>query len=590
VSLFAYLLRYSRGPFLLAIVAGIISGGTGAAFIGMVNLALDADGSPGQRLIWGYAALCLATLITRFVSQALLYRLSQGAIYHLRRRLIDGILGAPLRTVEKIGTARLYSALSDDVVVIADALPGLPGICSGAAFVLVAIVYLVIVSPVVALATGGTVVVGVVLYMLMSASGLGALKAAREEQDALFGHFRSVTEGIKELKLNRDRRTALVEQELEATAVAYRRHSVFGLSIYEGATGGGQGVFFAFIGLLLFAFPGWFALTSQTLAACVLILLFAVSSLQGVLVWFPALGRASVALTKIEERLASLEAGDGEPATRALTATPASAGKPATPASTGTSASAAGPASASGTPALPANGFADWRGIEFRGVSHVYPGPTGEEFVLGPLDFEFRRGEILFIVGANGSGKTTLAKVLTSLYPPEAGAVWVDGTEVTAANREDYRNLFSAVFSDFHLFDSLLGLPVPDRAARAQHYLQRLQLDHKVRIAGDRFSTTALSLGQRKRLALLVAYLEDRSFYLFDEWAADQDPIFKDFFYRELLPELRDRNKAVVVISHDDRYFYAADRLVRLDYGQIRQEEIPGGQAVAGRPGVESAR
>lgn len=568
MSLFAYLLRYSRGPFLLAIVAGIISGGTGAAFIAMVNLALAADTAPGARLIWGYVALCLATLLTKFVSQTMLYRLSQGAIYHLRRRLVDGILGAPLRTVERIGTARLYSALSDDVVVIADALPGLPGICSGAAFVLVAIGYLVIVSPVVALATGVAVVVGVLLYLLMSASGLGALKAARGEQDALFGHFRSVTEGIKELKLNRDRRTALVGQELEATAVAYRRHSVFGLSVYEGATGGGQAVFFTFIGLLVFAFPAWFALSSRTLAACVLILLFAVSSLQGALVWFPALGRASVALAKIEERLSELEAGAGETAgQRALTVTAAVTGG-----------SAVG------------NVFADWRSITFRGVSHVYPGPTGEEFVLGPLDFEFRRGEILFIIGANGSGKTTLAKVLTSLYPPEAGAVLVDDTEVTAANREDYRNLFSAVFSDFHLFDSLLGLPASDRAAKAQHYLRRLQLDHKVRIDGDRFSTTALSLGQRKRLALLVAYLEDRSFYLFDEWAADQDPVFKDFFYRELLPELRDRDKAVVVISHDDRYFHAADRLIRLDYGQIRQEDLAGGQAVAGRSGAEPGR
>ncbi|MGC4775123.1 cyclic peptide export ABC transporter [Micromonospora chalcea] len=570
MSLFAYLLRYSRGPFLLAIAAGIVSGGTGAAFIAMVNLALAADAAPSQRLIWGYVALCLATLVTKFVSQSMLYRLSQGAVYHLRRRLIDGILDAPLRTVERTGTAQLYSALADDVVVIADALPGLPGICSGAAFVLVAIAYLVIVSPAVALATGATVVVGVLLYLLVSASGLGALKAARREQDALFGHFRSVTEGLKELKLNRERRAALIDGELTATASAYRRHSVFGLSVYEGATGGGQAVFFAFIGLLLFAFPAWFALSDQTLTSCVLILLFAVSSLQGVLVWFPALGRASVALGKIKERLAELDAGLGGPGAGRAPAVPNSR----VPAAAGRA----------------GNVFAGWRSIAFRGVSHVYPGPKGEQFVLGPLDFEFRRGEILFVVGANGSGKTTLAKVLTSLYEPESGAIQVDGTQVTAANREDYRNLFSAVFSDFHLFDSLLGLPAGEQAARAQRYLERLQLDHKVRVDGDRFSTTALSLGQRKRLALLVTYLEDRPFCLFDEWAADQDPVFKDFFYRELLPELRDRDKAVVVISHDDRYFDAADRLVRLDYGQIREEEVPRGQSVAGRSGVESGR
>jgi putative ATP-binding cassette transporter len=160
----------------------------------------------------------------------------------------------------------------------------------------------------------------------------------------------------------------------------------------------------------------------------------------------------------------------------------------------------------------------------------------------------------------------------------------VDDTPVDEHNREAYRQLFSAVFTDFFVFDSLLGLPPEDRAAKAQRYLARLQLDHKVSIVGDTFSTTSLSQGQRKRLALLAAYLEDRSFYVFDEWAADQDPLFKQFFYEELLAELKARGKAVMVISHDDRYFHAADRLIRLDYGQIRQEEILSGQTVAGPP------
>ncbi len=210
--------------------------------------------------------------------------------------------------------------------------------------------------------------------------------------------------------------------------------------------------------------------------------------------------------------------------------------------------------------------------------------------MLGPLDLEFRRGEVLLLVGANGSGKTTLAKVLTGLYPPEAGAVWVDGREITQENRDAYRQLFSAVFSDFFLFDSLLGLPAEDLAAKARYYLERLQLDHKVSIVGDRFSTIALSQGQRKRLALLTSFLEDRSFYVFDEWAADQDPVFKEFFYRELLAELKARGKAVLVITHDDRYFHLADRLVRLDYGQVREEEICNGPTVAAGPGAETAR
>lgn len=551
MRIFGYLLRSSRGAFLLALVTSVISGGTGAAFIAAVNQALGRERTFSATLVWVYAGLCLATVLTKFVAQSLLFRLSQEVIYGLRRRLVDAVLGAQLRTVEKTGTPKLYSALSDDVMTIAHALPGLPALCTSVAFVVVALVYLAVLSPLVAVATLVTAVLGVIVYRLFSGRATRELAAAREHQDTLFAHFRAVTEGVKELKLSRARRQAIAGRDLEETAGAYRRHSVVGLTVFEGAAGSGQVVFFVFIGVLLFAFPRYAGITSETLTASVLVLLFTVSSLQGVLTWLPILGRASVALKKVEERLAVLESEHRE--------------KP-----------------------VPDAGFADWRRIEFRGVCHVYPGPKGEQFTLGPVDFEFRRGEVLFVVGANGSGKTTLAKVLTSLYPPESGGIWVDGTPVTDANRDAYRELFSVVFSDFFLFESLLDVSGRDRAAQAQRYLARLQLDHKVSLVGERFSTTALSQGQRKRLALLAAYLEDRSCYVFDEWAADQDPVFKEFFYTELLAELKAHGKAVVVISHDDRYFHVADRLVRLDYGQLRQEDVPGAEAMAAHPGVET--
>jgi putative ATP-binding cassette transporter len=133
------------------------------------------------------------------------------------------------------------------------------------------------------------------------------------------------------------------------------------------------------------------------------------------------------------------------------------------------------------------------------------------------------------------------------------------------------------VFSDFFLFDSLLGLEVPEGDARPEEYLERLLLHHKVKIEGGTLSTLDLSQGQRKRLALLTAYLEDRPIYLFDEWAADQDPEFKEVFYRHLLPDLKARGKTVVVISHDDRYYDAGDRLVRLDSGGLVSTDLAAG-------------
>jgi putative ATP-binding cassette transporter len=200
----------------------------------------------------------------------------------------------------------------------------------------------------------------------------------------------------------------------------------------------------------------------------------------------------------------------------------------------------------------------------------VYWGEGDDRFLLGPIDLRLRRGELVFLVGGNGSGKTTLAKLLVGLYAPAAGEVRLNGRPVGDNEREHYRQMFSAIFADGHLFDRLLGMKLA-QLADAQAYLALLQLGHKVRTEGGQLSTTELSHGQRKRLALLTAYLEDRPVYVFDEWAADQDPGFKDVFYTRLLPELKGRGKAVLVISHDERYFHVADRVVRLDSGTLQE-------------------
>jgi putative ATP-binding cassette transporter len=165
------------------------------------------------------------------------------------------------------------------------------------------------------------------------------------------------------------------------------------------------------------------------------------------------------------------------------------------------------------------------------------------------------------------------------LYTPDGGTILLDDRPVSAQSLHRYRQLFSAFFSDDHLFDALIW---PDQLnsqhedkdaahARAELLLRRLDLSHKVRLDRGALSTTALSQGQRKRLALANILLEDRSVLLLDEWAADQEPRWKAIFYNELLPELRSRGKCVVVVSHDDRYYAVADRLLKLEHGTVVQ-------------------
>ncbi len=147
-----------------------------------------------------------------------------------------------------------------------------------------------------------------------------------------------------------------------------------------------------------------------------------------------------------------------------------------------------------------------------------------------------------------------------------------DGESIDDRNRDDYRQRFTAVFSGCYVFQRLLGIDdaVIDREGSQQ--LKRLGLEAKLRIENGAFTHLDVSRGQFKRLALLTACLEDRDIYLFDEWAADQDPGFKQVFYHQILQGLKARHKCVVVITHDEKYFDVADRIFTLADGRMMPE------------------
>ncbi|MDL4863017.1 ATP-binding cassette domain-containing protein, partial [Halomonas elongata] len=217
--------------------------------------------------------------------------------------------------------------------------------------------------------------------------------------------------------------------------------------------------------------------------------------------------------------------------------------------------------------------LSDWQTLELRGVTFRYAdGEQGRGFAVGPIDLTLKRGEQVFLIGGNGSGKSTLARLLTGLYRPHDGQILLDGHPLEPDQWEAYRSSFSAVFTDFHLFDRLIGRegasPDPDLV---EDWLERLAMEEKLHFDGDRVTNPQLSQGQRKRLALLLAVAEQRDFLLLDEWAADQDPQFRRTFYQALLPRLRELGKTVLAVSHDDVYFGHADRLLEMRDGQLRE-------------------
>lgn len=535
MKLLRFLVRYSPGMVIWTSLAALLSGACNAGLIAMINTVLTRPARPGTALLAGFAALGLGRILTNAAAQVTLSHFSQATTARLRRDLVRKILDVPLRQLEELGTPRIMVTLTEDIMEITQATLSIPIFAVNFAVLLGGALYLAWLSFTVLLGIGALMLVGAVTYRLLIRSGFGHLGAAREGQDRLFQHFRSLTEGIKELKLHRMRRAAFVTEDIAAATSTCQRHNVAAELRFIVAQNWNQLLFLVLIGLILFVLPRIENLSPQTLTGYIIATLYLMGPLSGLLGSLSVFSRANVSLHKIEQ----------------LGLTLASAPSDLRP-------------SSSSSPAMP------FSGLELVQVTHHYHREREDDhFLLGPIDLAFRPGELVFLVGGNGSGKSTLAKVIAGLYPPAGGEIRLNGAAIGDHNRDDYRQCFSAVFADYHLFDRILGGSATGTDESARRYLELLHLDHKVGVKDGVFSTTQLSQGQRKRLALLCAYLEDRPFYLFDEWASDQDPLFKEIFYTRLLPELRARHKAVLVITHDDRYFSLADRLIKLDYGKI---------------------
>ena len=537
MNLISFLFKYSRKPMIWAALAALASGACSAGLIALINIVLGGGSRPLMLLLWWFVALGMGRLVTSYLAQVSLARFSQRSTASLRRDLVRKILSVPLRQLEEIGAPRLMVTLTEDVMSITEAMRAIPTFIVNSAILIGGAAYLGWLSFWMLVAIGCLIVVGAVVYRLLVRRGFAFLVAAREAEDTLFRHFRALTEGTKELKLHRERRDVFLTAGVDSATDDYQRHNIAAEVRFIIAQNWSQFLFFTLIGLILFLLPKIEPTTTHAITSYVVATLYLMGPLSGLLSVFSVFGRANVALKKID--LLGLALTE-----RSSDLTPAPVRE-----------------------RLPVFGR-----LELVGVSHAYRMEREEcTFTLGPVNLTFIPGEIVFLVGGNGSGKSTLAKIITGLYPPAVGVIFVDGKPVENHNRDDYRQLFSAVFSDFYLFDSFQGLDRSNLDERVSAYLIHLHLDHKVKILNGSLSTTDLSQGQRKRLALLTAYLEDRPFYLFDEWASDQDPVFKEVFYTQLLPELKAKNKAVLVISHDDRYFHLADRVIKLDYGQIMQ-------------------
>ncbi len=520
---------------ILAIVFGIFSGLSGIGLLALINLSLHSTSSFSGRDAIIFLGLVTLVLLTQIISSISMTRFVQTAVRGLRLHLSRKIMAAPFHLLQSLGTPRLIANLTEDVSAIASALQLVSQLCINMAWLVGGMLYMAWLSPDLFMLILGVIIFGTMVYRLISRMAMGPLQNAREQDDLLYAHFRALTQGIKEIKLHHRRGQVFLENELDPTAKAHCQHNISAMTIFVLAAAWGGAILYLLMGIVLYGTQNWWVITNDSvITGYILTLLFIIGPISTIIDGVPVLGRANVSLTKIATLRRELESSTEITSTKQLCTLPTD--PPTT--------------------------------IEFRNVIYRYH-LDGSDFTLGPLNLELKPGELIFITGGNGSGKSSLVLLLAGLYNSEEGEIFLGGKLITDDNRGIYRQQFSVIFSDFYLFDSLLGLVDEHIDQKALAYLKLLKLDHKVSVENGVFSTVALSQGQRKRLALLTAFLEDRPFYVFDEWAADQDPVFKEIFYTTILADLKARGKTVVVITHDDRYFCMADRCIKLENGKI---------------------
>lgn len=512
-----------------------LAGISNAAVLGLINVgaASAAADDVNARVFLMFVTAIALFIVTKKYIMSVSIRLAEQIINRIRVRLADKVRHADLMRLEAVGRGTIYSRITTETSTISQAAPMLIDACQSAIMIVFCLAYIAWLSLPAAITTIAMVGAAVIYYLGEKRQIRAALARSAAQEVELFDGLTHVLSGFKELKLNRAKSDD-VFRTVEATSDETRDLKIETGMKFVNAYIFSQTFFYILLGALVFVLPRYIETYSNQVIGITSAILFIMGPLSGVVSSLQLFATANVAV----ENIYGLE--------KALT-------EMASPPVSGT----------------PPGRFSE---IRIEGAGFAYQDAEGRElFRLGPVDLAIQPGEIVFLVGGNGSGKTSFLLLLTGLVPPDRGRITLDGNPVGGVELARYRELFSPIYSDYHLFDRLYGLPDIDEG-RVRALLTEMGLERKTEYVDGRFTRQELSAGQKKRLALIVAILEDRPIVVFDEWAADQDPAFRRKFYEEILPDFRRRGKTVIAATHDDRYFHAADRVVALEYGAIRRD------------------
>ena len=475
-----------------------------------------------------FIAVLLLFFISAIAANISLTNFGHKFIYELRYQSVKQILDTPNSVINEIGKAKIIASLNNDIKTITFAFMSATGFIQSLVFIVCASIYLCVIAPKIFIFL--SIWIGATLFintLFMKKIHL-YFKHSRVQDDALQKHYDDIVEGHRELSLNRARASVCFD-ELNFTGDKKRQNMVKA-DIYHALSDNFTNIMLlGSVGLCVFLCVAFDWASLQTALSISLTILFLRGSFMSMVGSIPAALSAKVSLEKIMS-LNLNKFKEGFKFDDSLSD--------------------------------------NWQNIKIKDINFNY---THGKFSLKDVNLEINRGEITFIIGKNGSGKSTLINLLCGLMRPSSGEIYLDSTKIDEGNLQSYQAKISAIFADFYLFSQTLSHNGFASQNEIDELLALLEVDKKVSVIDNKLSTTQLSTGQRKRLSLLIAILEHRSILILDEWAADQDPLFKRKFYKEILPFLQSKGISIIAVSHDDSYFDVATRIILVKDGFVRE-------------------
>ncbi len=528
--------KFSRAPKVKIILFSLISGMTYALALASINSTMQHVSAGNDtlkvNLLVMFLLACLIHIFFKRRSVNMGTVAAENVIRNVKEDITGKIRNSELAFIEKIGKGTLYTRLTENTDAISQGAPPLFLVMESIFSLLAILCYIAYLS---ILSLAMIVIVGALMsfsYSRYIATATQKLKKSDAKEGELFDGVNDILYGFKEIRINYKKNNDLFA-DIESISGETTRQKIEASRALDNSLVLMMSSYFIIVMGTIFVLPVLGVTQKETITSLVSSMLF----LWGPIVMIFMLSRQFTILVVAINQLNELDA-----MFKGI--------KPNYP----------------GRARIPA----DFTQISLNGIEYCYRNSDGEDlFKIGPIDFSVKKGEIVFITGGNGSGKSTLMKLLTGLYYPEPGGAVTLGKEgITGETYPMYRELFTTIFTDFHIFEKLYGLENIDET-KVNELLYRMEIDHKTNYFEDKFTNIRLSTGQRKRIAYISTVLEDKRIYVFDEWAADQDPEFRKKFYSIFLDDMRAMGKTVIAVSHDDQYFHTADRIVKMDEGKL---------------------